>query len=64
MLTQPEPAFGPNDCIDHAQAMIRFLALMLGESRGQMELPEREREGLCHILFHIEAKLNQALTGI
>lgn len=55
-----DPTNHPGDYIDHAQAMLRFVALVLGEQRGQMELPEREREGLCHILYHVEANLNQA----
>ncbi len=54
----------PADHIDHAQTMLRFLALTLGDQPGQMELPEREREGLCHILYHVEETLGMALTKL
>ena len=59
-----DPTNHPGDYIDHAQTMIRFLAMVLGDQPGQMELPAREREGLCHILYYIEANLNQALTRL
>lgn len=50
----------PCDHIDHAQAMLGFLNLLIGDGRGQMALEERDRAGLCYILSHIEDELKQA----
>ena len=50
----------PQEYIHRAQCMLRFLSLVLCEQRGQTELPEFERDGLCWILDHIEANLKQA----
>jgi hypothetical protein len=37
---------------------------VLGESRDQTDIPERERDGLYHILTHIGDNLGAALTKL
>lgn len=54
----------PADHIDHAQAMLRFLSSALGDSSPCCHLAERDLEGLCYILGHIEDTLSAALTKL
>lgn len=59
-----DPSDHPADHIDNAQAMLRFLSTAVGNSNPQCHFNERDLEGLCHILFHIEDTLGQALTRL
>lgn len=54
----------PADHIDHAQAMIRFLSSVMGAASPQGNLQDRELEGLCYILSHIDDNLKAALTKL
>lgn len=50
----------PADYIDHAQAMLRFLGAALGENSPHCHLSDRDLEGLCYIIGHIEDNLDMA----
>ena len=50
----------PADYIDHAQAMLRFLGATLGDNSPNLHLQERDLEGLCYIICHIEDNLAMA----
>lgn len=54
----------PADHIDHAQAMIRFLSSALGDASPHCSLQDRDLEGLCYILSHIDDNLKAALTKL
>ena len=54
----------PADYIDHAQAMLRFLSATLGDISSHGSLQDRELEGLCYILSHIDDNLKAALTKL
>lgn len=58
------PTDHPADHIDNAQAMLRFLSTAVGNSNPQCHFNERDLEGLCHILNHVEDVLDMALTGL
>lgn len=55
-----DPTNHPCDYIDHAQAMLRFLATAVGETNQHAHLAGRDLEGLCYILSHIEDNLAMA----
>lgn len=59
-----DPTAHPSDHIDHAQAMIRFLSVTLGEVKPHAGMDDRALEGLCYILNHVETVLDQALIGL
>lgn len=50
----------PGDYIDNAQAMLRFLSTAIGNTNQACHFNERELEGLCHILNHVEDNLEKA----
>jgi len=58
-----DPTNHPADYIDHAQAMLGFLNLVIGESRD-LCLTGKDAEGLCYIIGHIEDNLKQAATRL
>ncbi len=45
-----DPTDHPADHIDHAQAMLGFLSLVIGDGVGHLNLEEQDRAGLCYIL--------------
>lgn len=55
-----DPTNHPCDHIDNAQAMLRFLNAAVGNTNPACHFNERELEGLCHILNHIEDNLATA----
>jgi hypothetical protein len=64
MASTIDPTNHPADHIDHAQAMLGFLSLVIGGSRSDLCLTSRDTEGLSYILGHIEDNLKQALTRL
>ncbi len=63
-MSSIDPTNHPADHIDHAQAMLRFLSATLGDTRAHGSLQDRELEGLCYILSHIDDNLKAALTKL